>query len=198
MIGWLCIGSTRRPNEALRRLHLRRGTPLRALSARRPSRPKSPRHFSMTTRRHWPCRSITGATALSPSTTTPTSRISLGGRLALTRLSSADTTSRWVMSLAASNIAMRTVPPPRHRDSPRPYRAWSFDLARQPSLLRSCLFSPDGRPATVDPGLHARPHCHLRPMSSLAAATIRSGSKPNFRWSSLRGAEAPKVFMPIT
>ena len=197
MIGWLCIGSTRRPNEALRRLHLGRGTPRRALSARRPSRPKSPRHFSMTTRRDWPCRSITGATALSPSITMPTSRVSLGSRLALTRLSSADTTSRWVMSLAASNIAMRTVPPPRHRDSPRPCRAWSSDLARQPSLLRSAFLAR--RPARDSRSRPSRrPHRHLRPMSSLAAATIRSGSKPNFCWSSLRGAEAPKVFMPIT
>jgi hypothetical protein len=37
----------------------------------------------------------------------------------------------------------------------------------------------------------------LRPSSSLATATTCSGSKPNFFWSSLRGAEAPKVFMPM-
>ncbi len=36
------------------------------------------------------------------------------------------------------------------------------------------------------------------PNSSLAAATTRSGSKPNFLWSSLGGAEPPKVFIPIT
>src|SRR5438132_9982870 len=35
------------------------------------------------------------------------------------------------------------------------------------------------------------------PNSSFAAATTRSGSKPNFLWSSLSGAEAPKVFMPM-
>src|SRR2546427_10676637 len=39
---------------------------------------------------------------------------------------------------------------------------------------------------------YALPNC------SFAAATTRSGSKPNFLWSSLRGAEAPKVFIPIT
>ena len=38
---------------------------------------------------------------------------------------------------------------------------------------------------------------HPRPNSSFAAATTRSGSKPNFLWSSLSGAEAPKVFMPM-
>src|SRR5207247_6541339 len=30
------------------------------------------------------------------------------------------------------------------------------------------------------------------------AATIASGVKPNLRWTSLRGAEAPNVFMPMT
>jgi hypothetical protein len=39
-------------------------------------------------------------------------------------------------------------------------------------------------------------HCH--PSSSLAAATTRSGSKPNLRCSSLSGADAPKVFIPMT
>src|SRR5947207_3182943 len=32
---------------------------------------------------------------------------------------------------------------------------------------------------------------------SLATSTTRCGSKPNFFWSSLSGAEAPNVFMPI-
>ncbi len=44
----------------------------------------------------------------------------------------------------------------------------------------------------------AGPHRHLRPSSSLAAATTHSGSKPNLRCNSLSGAEAPKVFMPMT
>ena len=29
-------------------------------------------------------------------------------------------------------------------------------------------------------------------------SVTRSGSKPNFRWSSLSGADAPNVFMPMT
>lgn len=42
------------------------------------------------------------------------------------------------------------------------------------------------------------PACAYLPRStSLAAATMESGSKPNFRWSSLSGAEAPNVFMPM-
>jgi hypothetical protein len=36
------------------------------------------------------------------------------------------------------------------------------------------------------------------PTCCLAAATTWSGSKPNFFWSSFSGAEAPKVFMPMT
>ena len=39
---------------------------------------------------------------------------------------------------------------------------------------------------------------HARPSSSMAAATTRSGSNPNLRCSSLSGADAPKVFMPMT
>ena len=42
------------------------------------------------------------------------------------------------------------------------------------------------------------PGRQLRPSTSMAAATTRSGSKPNLRCSSLSGAEAPKVFMPMT
>jgi hypothetical protein len=38
----------------------------------------------------------------------------------------------------------------------------------------------------------------LFPSCSFAAATTLSGSKPNFLWSSLSGAEAPNVFMPMT
>jgi hypothetical protein len=37
-----------------------------------------------------------------------------------------------------------------------------------------------------------------RASCSFAAATTRSGSKPNLVWSSLSGAEAPNVFMPMT
>src|SRR5579863_9965668 len=36
------------------------------------------------------------------------------------------------------------------------------------------------------------------PSCSFAAATNLSGSKPNFLCSSLRGAEAPNVFIPMT
>src|ERR1700722_2549042 len=39
---------------------------------------------------------------------------------------------------------------------------------------------------------------HFRPSNSLATATTRSGSKPNLRCNSFSGAEAPKVFMPMT
>ena len=39
---------------------------------------------------------------------------------------------------------------------------------------------------------------YFLPSCSLAAATTRSGSKPNFLWSSLSGADAPNVFMPMT
>ena len=35
------------------------------------------------------------------------------------------------------------------------------------------------------------------PSNSFAAATTRSGSKPNFLCNSFSGADAPKVFMPI-
>src|SRR4029453_6035531 len=39
---------------------------------------------------------------------------------------------------------------------------------------------------------------HRGPRSSLTEVTMRSGSKPNFTWSAFRGAEAPKVCMPMT
>src|SRR5262249_33093388 len=39
---------------------------------------------------------------------------------------------------------------------------------------------------------------YQRPSCFFAAATTFSGSKPNFLWSSFKGAEAPKVSMPIT
>jgi hypothetical protein len=39
---------------------------------------------------------------------------------------------------------------------------------------------------------------YFLPSSSLATAVTRSGSKPNFFCSSLSGAEAPNVFIPIT
>ena len=38
---------------------------------------------------------------------------------------------------------------------------------------------------------------HPLPSSSLAIKTTRSGSNPNFFWSSLSGADAPNVFMPM-
>src|SRR5215467_6080117 len=38
----------------------------------------------------------------------------------------------------------------------------------------------------------------LRPSNSMATETTRSGSKPNLRCNSFSGAEAPKVFMPMT
>ena len=46
---------------------------------------------------------------------------------------------------------------------------------------------------------HFLPSCSFAYFSQLLfrAATRCSGSKPNFRWSSLSGAEAPKVFMPM-
>ena len=39
---------------------------------------------------------------------------------------------------------------------------------------------------------------HVLLSCALAAAATWSGSNPNFLWSSLSGAEAPKVFIPIT
>ena len=39
---------------------------------------------------------------------------------------------------------------------------------------------------------------YFLPSCSFAAATTWSGSNPNFLWSSLSGAEAPNVFMPMT
>ncbi len=60
------------------------------------------------------------------------------------------------------------------------------------------VFSPDCCPATADPGRRAAIAPHPRPSSSLAAATTRSGSKPNFCCSALSGAEPPNVVMPIT
>src|SRR3974377_1540061 len=50
--------------------------------------------------------------------------------------------------------------------------------------------------AYVDGWAHRLPGYFL-PSCSFAAATMRSGSNPNLCWSSLRGAEAPKVFMPM-
>ena len=55
-------------------------------------------------------------------------------------------------------------------------------------LSLTSTFTPDGLA-----GVH-----HWHPSSSLAAATTRSGSKPNLRCSSLSGADAPKVFIPMT
>src|SRR5262249_24508198 len=44
----------------------------------------------------------------------------------------------------------------------------------------------------------ANGHPHLLPSRFLETATTRSGSKPYFLCSSLSGAEAPNVFMPMT
>jgi hypothetical protein len=51
-----------------------------------------------------------------------------------------------------------------------------------------CAFTPDRLAGTR----------HRHASSSLAAATTRPGSKPNLRCSSLSGADAPKVFIPMT
>src|SRR6266850_3458309 len=53
------------------------------------------------------------------------------------------------------------------------------------------------QPAGRGTSLHAE-EGRFWPSTALAAATTWSGSKPNRFWSSLRGAEAPKVFMPMT
>ena len=45
---------------------------------------------------------------------------------------------------------------------------------------------------------HVRLTRQFRPSTSLATATTRSGSKPNFCCSAFSGADAPKVCMPIT
>jgi len=42
------------------------------------------------------------------------------------------------------------------------------------------------------------PYLPYLPSNSFAAAATCSGSNPNFLCSSLSGAEAPKVFMPMT
>jgi len=67
----------------------------------------------------------------------------------------------------------------------------------RPRLLRS-FWSGDvlSCPATSIRAAH--PARWVRPSSSIATETTCSGSKPNFRSNSLSGAEAPKVFMPMT
>jgi len=63
---------------------------------------------------------------------------------------------------------------------------------RQPPCLAD-MASPFSRSPY---GACTRPR-HARPSTSMAAATTRSGSNPNLRCSSLSGADAPKVFMPM-
>src|SRR5262249_5866834 len=53
-----------------------------------------------------------------------------------------------------------------------------------------------GRPAVQ--AEDTKGHAHFLPSRFLATATTRSGSKPNFFCSSLSGADAPNVFMPMT
>jgi hypothetical protein len=59
-------------------------------------------------------------------------------------------------------------------------------------LGRQLTAAPDGR------GAKSGGQAHVRPSRSFAAATTWSGSNPNFLCSSLRGADAPNVFMPMT
>jgi hypothetical protein len=55
----------------------------------------------------------------------------------------------------------------------------------------------DSKPAIQLGDCSCKIHYFL-PSCSFAAVTTQSGSKPNFLWSSLSGAEAPNVFMPMT
>src|SRR5258707_5956299 len=62
---------------------------------------------------------------------------------------------------------------------------------------------PPGAQCQRRPGFQIVELCRIRsthalPNRVVAATTTRSGSKPNFRWSSLSCAEAPNVFIPIT
>jgi len=70
-----------------------------------------------------------------------------------------------------------------------------------PVLIRPprCIFCPvKARPPSIT---SMRPRttrmAHVLPSCAFAAAATRSGSNPNFLWSSLSGADAPNVFMPI-
>src|SRR5262249_2896607 len=61
------------------------------------------------------------------------------------------------------------------------------------SVTSGCLIAaPHSRPV----GIWFAPH-HVRPNNSFAAAATGSGSNANLRCSSLSGAEAPNVFMPM-
>src|ERR1700731_4288799 len=66
----------------------------------------------------------------------------------------------------------------------------------RPQLSTSFSTADDSLVVTV--GSTRKSMDHFLCNCSLAAATTPSGSKPNFLCSSLSGAEAPKVFIPIT
>src|SRR5215510_11320841 len=79
-------------------------------------------------------------------------------------------------------------------------RQGTLDLQRAPWLGELIVLAYDrGHDPILSPRCRATaPHGHLRPSSSKAASTICSGSNPNLCCSSFSGAEAPKVFMPMT
>lgn len=88
----------------------------------------------------------------------------------------------------------------RYRNEPEVGVALRAGLAAG-EIAREDLFA--GRRPRIYPAsqiMVATPDCVTYPLprSSFATATRRSGSNPNFRWSSLSGADAPKVVIPIT
>ena len=59
------------------------------------------------------------------------------------------------------------------------------------------LVEPDGVDAAKSVDSNGSHYSSPLVSSSFAISVTRSGSKPNFRWSSLSGADAPNVFMPM-
>src|SRR6516164_6784082 len=85
--------------------------------------------------------------------------------------------------------ALRPTRTPSARSAP--LCCWSEDRDLKPRMICE-VPSPQDHPAyLLDNPLRDRATW------SLAAAIIASVVKPNFRCNSLRGAEAPKVFMPM-
>src|SRR5271163_2276122 len=71
-------------------------------------------------------------------------------------------------------------------------------MAKRAHDVAHFTFEGEAGVVGTDDDSHASPYFFLlAAMTSLAALMMASGSKPNFFCSSLRGAEAPKVFMPM-
>src|SRR5215467_6576947 len=86
-----------------------------------------------------------------------------------------------------------------HHDS---RHSWHYDgigVIAHPEIEGFCSTPVWFMAMYLDSGKPLGPYLgQLLPSCCLAAETTWSGSKPNFFCSSLSGAEAPKVFMPMT